>query len=55
MTTNEHHIRNLIGSLWHEFVDPTRDAPLIQSVRERYEDRQHGVIVDYERTGRHAS
>jgi len=55
MTTNEHHIRNRIGSMWHEFVDPTRDAPLIQSIHEHYEDRQHGVIVDYERTGRHAS
>jgi hypothetical protein len=46
MTTNEHHIRNLIASTWHELVDPTRDAPLFQSVREHHEDRQHGVIVD---------
>jgi len=55
MTTNEHHIRNLIAPTWRAFVDPTRDAPLIQSIHEHYEDRQHGVIVDYERTGRHAS
>ena len=55
MTTDEHQIRNLIASTWREFVDPTRDAPLIQSIREHYEDRQHGVIVDHERTCRHAS
>jgi hypothetical protein len=34
MTTNDHHIRNLIARLWRRFVDPTRDAPLIQSIRE---------------------
>jgi len=55
MTTNERHIGNLIATMWRELVDPTRDAPLIQSIREHYEDHQHGVIVDYERTGRHAS
>ena len=55
MTTNERHIRNLIATMWREFVDPTRETPLIQSVREHYEDRQHSIIVDYERTGRHAS
>jgi hypothetical protein len=55
MTTNERQIRNLIATMWREFVDPTRDASLIQSIREHYEDQQHSTIVDYERTGRHAS
>ncbi len=44
MTTNERNIRNLIATTWREFVDPTRDAPLIQSIRDHSEDRQYDVI-----------
>ena len=55
MTTNERHIRDLIATMWREFVDPTRDTALIKSIRAHYEDQQHGIVVDCERTGRHAS
>jgi hypothetical protein len=55
MSTNQRHIGKLIVTMWREFVDPTRDAPPITAIREHYEDYQHGIIVDYERTGRHTS
>ncbi len=62
MTTNEHHIRNLIATMWRELVDPTRselftlaDRNAMTYVGERFAEflaeRQHEIRLGGSRVG----